>query len=121
MKKEKYKLLKVILCASAIGIVNGLLGGGGGMLCVPALISLGKLSTKTAHATTVFIMLPISIISAIVYSTKISIDINIIILVTFGSIIGGRIGTKFLKNINSIVIEYIFTAVILFAGIRMIF
>lgn len=91
------------------------------MLCVPALIGLGKLSTKQAHATAVFAMLPISIVSSIVYSISVKVKITVLLLVTLGSLIGGLIGSKLLKNVKSIIIDYIFVTVILFAGIRMLF
>ncbi len=120
MKKDN-KLIKIIFCSSLIGIINGLLGGGGGMLCVPALAKLGNLTTKQAHATAVFVMLPISIISSIVYSVSVKVDIMQLFLITIGSLLGGVIGSKFLKNFKSVIIDYIFTFVILFAGIRMLF
>ncbi len=121
MKKDNGKLFKIILCSSMIGIINGLLGGGGGMLCVPALTKLGNLSTKQAHATAVFVMLPLSIISSIVYSIKVQTNLTKLVLVTIGALLGGLLGTKFLKNVSSKVLDYIFVAVILISGLRMLF
>lgn len=120
MRENKNKLIKIIFISSLIGIINGLLGGGGGMLCVPALTKIGGLDTKKAHATAVYVMLPISIISSIVYAISTKANFGMLSLVTVGSLIGGLIGTKFLKNFESIIIEYIFVAVILLAGIRML-
>ena len=121
MRKDNFKLIKIVGCSIAIGIINGLLGGGGGMLCVPALIKLGKLSTKQAHATAIFAMLPISIVSSIVYSLSVKIDVNTLLLITVGSLFGAFIGTKLLKNFKSIVLDYIFVIVIFVAGFRMLF
>ena len=97
-----------------------MLGGGGGMLCVPALTSLVKLNTKSAHATAVFIMLPISIISSIIYSITVQVDVIMLVFVTVGSLIGALIGSKFLAGINSVTINYIFAVVMLIAGFKMI-
>ena len=121
MEKSWKKLFKIILCAIFIGVVNGLLGGGGGMLCVPALTSVGNLDTKRAHATAVFCMLPISIISAIVYSINTKVNFAKLALVVLGSLIGGFLGTKLLKKLDSQIISYIFVVVIFIAGLRMIF
>lgn len=121
MEKTSKKLFLIILCSALIGVVNGLLGGGGGMLCVPALITLGGLDAKRAHATAVFCMLPISMISAIVYSIKTQVDFYMLALVVLGSLVGSFVGTKLLKKFDSQVISYIFVVVIFAAGFRMIF
>lgn len=120
MDKNKNKLFKIILCASFIGVINGLLGGGGGMLCVPALNKLAGLDTKKSHATAVFVMLPISIISSIVYATSVKANFSAVSLVTMGSLVGGFAGTKLLKNFSSIIVDYIFVVVIFLAAIRML-
>ena len=50
----------------AIGIINGLLGAGGGMIAVPLLQKLG-LDRKQAHANAVAVILPITVLSAVLY------------------------------------------------------
>ena len=55
------------IAAVAAGCVNGLFGGGGGMLIVPLLSSF-RLSAKKAHATAVAVVLPLCLISAVIYS-----------------------------------------------------
>ena len=50
------------------GTVNGLLGAGGGMLIVPALKK--ETEIKKAHATTVAVIMPMCIVSSILYITS---------------------------------------------------
>ena len=50
----------------AVGAVSGFFGGGGGMLCVP-LLEYSGLDVKRAHATALVVILPICIVSSVVY------------------------------------------------------
>ena len=58
--------IKKFLYGTLIGVVNILLGAGGGMLTVPFYKKIG-LSQKQAQMNAVATMLPISIISAYIY------------------------------------------------------
>ena len=55
-----------VLCA---GILNGMLGAGGGMLIVPILKKYG-IETRKTHATSICIILPMCILSSIIYMLK---------------------------------------------------
>jgi len=59
----------LILAGLAAGLANGLLGAGGGMIVVPALKKLG-LDVKHAHATSVSVILPLSVVSAALYMLR---------------------------------------------------
>lgn len=65
--------LRAVLAGAAGGAANGFFGSGGGLLSVPALES-GGLETKKAHATSLAIMLPLSVVSAAVYMKNGSLD-----------------------------------------------
>jgi hypothetical protein len=120
--KTKLKNLSITLCALAVGIVNGLFGGGGGMICVPALSRVLNKETKVAHATTLFVMFPISIASMIVYLTAgEGFDFLSNIWIISGVLIGGAVGALLLKKIKGNVISIIFAIIMLVAGIRMLF
>ena len=67
---RRVQVLLMILLGAAIGFINGFLGAGGGMLLVPLIIPLLKMDTKVAHATAILIILPICLVSGIIYSIK---------------------------------------------------
>ena len=110
-----------VLCGIVIGFVNGFFGGGGGMICVPILTKVFALGDKEAHATTLFIMLPLSIISVIIYIIKGSVWVYNLIPIVIGVVIGGIIGSILLKKLGNIVINIIFGIIIIYGAIRMIF
>ena len=49
-----------------VGVLNGLLGAGGGMLTVPLLELLG-IRGRRGHATSLAVILPLSLVSAMLY------------------------------------------------------
>lgn len=118
--KTKTKCVLKLMLGALIGFINGFWGGGGGMICVPALTFCCDKKDKVAHATALFVMLPISIVSFIVYCFGKSIDLNLSIFITIGFIVGGIVGALLLKIMKSVWIEIIFCLVIFACGIRML-
>ncbi len=117
---EKKKVIGLLVAGVFIGVINGFFGGGGGMICVPALLFMG-LSNKKAQATAILIMLPISIASAIVYYTNGFIEWEFVLYTAIGSVVGGVLGALLLKKLSNNVLKYIFALIVAGAGIRMLF
>ena len=120
MKTGKKIIISTIFGAIT-GFINGFFGGGGGMVAVPVLTNFLSLGEKEAHATSIAVILPLTIISSIIYFLKLKIDYVNLEICSVGIFIGGIAGAIILKKINNKVLGYIFTAVMLFAGIRMLF
>ena len=91
------------------------------MLCVPLLEKGLKLETKKAHATAIPIILPITIASASVYVCNGFFDFSKTLFVSIGVIIGGVIGSFLLKKLPEFIIQILFSALMIFAGVKMIF
>ena len=100
------------------GFLNGLLGSGGGMIILPALKYTHLLEEKKAHATTVATILPLCIISGVLYAVKNYIDYNILLYVSIGGIAGGLIGAKLLFKLPEIYLRRAFGIVLLIVGIK---
>lgn len=114
----KHKI-KFYIAGALIGFINGLFGGGGGMICVPALHNVLKLETKKAHATAIAVMLPISVVSGIFYLSFGSLDIPMLLLSTLGVFAGGFTGSVLLKKMNPRTIRILFSILLAVAGVRM--
>lgn len=117
MDDNKYKLLSIGIVA---GLINGLFGSGGGTIVVPSLVFLLKLKDYKAHATAIPIILPLSIISVVVYLFNNKIPYGTAIYVTIGGLVGSYLGAKFLKKIPVNYLRKIFGSVIIYTAIRMI-
>ncbi|MFA5577515.1 MAG: sulfite exporter TauE/SafE family protein [Tissierellaceae bacterium] len=118
MDKKKIKLLAIGI---GTGLINGLFGSGGGTIVVPSLVFIMGIDDYKAHATAISIILPLSIISTIIYLTKGSIPFNIVVPVTIGGVLGSYLGAKLLNKIPINILRKIFGVVIVYTAIRMIF
>ena len=104
--------------ALAAGCVNGLFGGGGGMLVVPLLTSFG-LTAKKAHATAVAVILPLCLVSAVIYIVKGCFDMQLTLAVGGGVVAGGVAGALLLKKTDNFLLSMFFYIVMIGAGIKM--
>lgn len=120
-KENKPNIWILLLIGLFIGFVNGFWGGGGGMICVPTLTMILHLEEKMAHATTILIMLPLSIASFVVYLIGGSLDFKIASIVTAGFVAGGVIGAIILNKINNVVLQIVFALIIILGGIKLLF
>ena len=118
---NKLKIVIVVFLGSLAGLVNGLFGGGAGMIIVPLLSYILCYESKNAHATALLMVLPLSLLSGLFYSFFGSLKLSIALPVSIGVTVGGVVGALLLSKLSSKWIVLIFSAVMLFAGVKMIF
>lgn len=115
--KKVKTILLVIACVSA-GCVNGLFGGGGGMLVVPIFTGLLALEAKKAHATAVAAILPMTVVSAAMYILRGCYEINLTLAVGSGIVAGGIIGALLLKKTGNFMLTLVFAIIMIGAGVK---
>ena len=120
MSKDLRKKAGYLLFGLLAGAANGLFGGGGGMLVVPCLTYLGKSEEKRAHATAIALVLPLSLISATVYTLRCVHDFSLAWKVGLGVSIGGAIGAFLLRKVPKGVLTFLFYGVMIYAGVRFV-
>lgn len=111
----------LIAIGALCGAANGAFGGGGGLLVVPALERFSSLSAKQAHATAILVILPVTFFSAILYLFAIPVDFSLLVPCALGVSVGGAVGAGALKKFNSALLTFLFSLVMFFAGIKMLF
>ncbi len=117
---KKVKKIHIILFGALIGLINGFFGGGGGMIVVPLLTKMFKMEQKKAQATALFVILPISLVSTIVYMCYHSVDFSKGWPVIVGIVGGGLIGATLLNKLNNKVVKGIFIFMMALGGIGML-
>lgn len=117
MEKNNIKLLGL---GFVTGLINGVFGSGGGTIIVPALVLFLGMKDYKAHATAISIILPLTIISTIVYLLNNTIPFKLSILVAIGGLVGSYIGAKILNKIPTKILRKVFGSVIIYTAIRMI-
>ena len=118
MDKNKAKL---IATGGAVGLINGFMGGGGGIFVVLALTLIAGMKQKNAHATAIFIILPVSIVSATVYIIGGKVNWLMTLFATVGVVAGGIVGAFALKKVDDKWLRLVFSFILLLAGARMFF
>ena len=119
--KIKRNFVKQVTAGLLTGAVNGIFGGGGGMVAVPLLSGMLGYENKQAHATAIFVIAPVCAARAIIYIINGYAVLDVIIPAALGTVAGGFVGAYSLSKFSSPVITYIFLAVMFAAGVRMLF
>ena len=120
-KSVKRRRLFAMLAGGFIGIVNGIFGAGGGMLAVPALSYILGFDERHSHATAIAVILPLCLVSTIVYALRSSFDFGVVIPTVIGVIVGGVLGALLLKKLSNDIISFLFYGLMLFCGLKMLF
>ena len=110
----------------AIGLVAGFLGGiigiGGAIILIPALVLLLAMDQKTAQGTTLAIMLPpIGLFAAFNYYKAGYVNVKYALIIAAVFMLGGYLGSKLALNIPVSVLKRIFAAVLALIAVKMAF
>ena len=111
-----------IFLGLAAGTFSGIIGLGGGVIIVPALVFLFGLSQQQAQGTTLALMVPpIGILAAYAYYQQGFVDLKIAGLICVGFIVGGWIGAKVAVDLSQNVLQKIFAVSLFLISIKMFF
>ena len=104
------------------GAASGLIGIGGGVIIVPALVLFFGFSEHLAQGTTLAIMIPpIGILAAYEYYKHGYVNLPAAALICLGFLVGGFLGSKLAINLADGLLQRIFGIAIVAIGIYMIF
>lgn len=119
-RNVRMKNLLVPLVGFATGLVNGLLGIGGGTLLLPALVFLFGVEQHRAHGTSISTVLPTSAVSVLVYGSNQLLEWDLIWKVSAGGIVGAFIGASVLGHFSAIALRRLYAMVIFLIGLRLV-
>jgi uncharacterized membrane protein YfcA len=118
--------LVILLLGLSVGVLVGLLGIGGGVVLVPAMVYLLHLDQHVAQGTSLFILLPPVGIGALrEYWKEGQVDLRAGILCAVGMLLGGYAGSLVAFPIPSRILKGLFggflmlTAILLWAKSRL--
>lgn len=112
---------KFIVSGALAGLANGFFGAGGGMFLVPLFCRWIKISDREALATSLAVIFPVSIVSAVVYFINNGLDILSAVPFLIGGLIGGLFGGKLFKKISPVILRRALALFIIYGGIRSLF
>jgi uncharacterized protein len=115
-------VITLILVGLAAGMLSGLVGVGGGIVIVPALVLLFHFTQKNAQGTSLGIMmLPVGILAVIQYYRQGHVDFKIVGLIATGFVVGGLLGSKLALSLPDDVVKKIFAVFMLLMACKMLF
>jgi len=113
--------LAYVLLGIAAGVLSGLIGIGGGIIIVPALVFFFGFTQLKAQGTTIALMVPpIGLLAAWTYYQKGYVDIKVAALVCLGFVVGGLVGANIATGLSNVVLEKVFGIILLFIALKML-
>jgi uncharacterized membrane protein YfcA len=122
MKMSTSILLILILIGIVTGVTAGMLGIGGAIIMIPAMVYFLGFSQQMAQGTSLAVMLPpIGIIAALNYYKAGQANIKFALIVAVAFIVGSYFGSKLALNIPQQMLKKIFGILLLLIAAKMLF
>lgn len=114
-------VITTIIGVSA-GILGGLMGIGGGIIMIPALIYILHFSQHMAQGTTLAAMIPpIGILAAYEYYKSGNVNIPVALTLALGFVVGGYIGGKIAVSLDNETLRRVFGVILFIMSLHIIF
>jgi uncharacterized membrane protein YfcA len=109
-----------LILGCAAGVLSGLIGIGGGIILIPALVYILGFSQHMAEGTTLAAMVPpIGILAAYVYYQNGNVDLKTAGFISVGFLLGGFLGARLAQNFSSETLQKIFAVILILVGVKM--
>lgn len=122
MELTTTNVLGLLFIGLLAGSASGLIGIGGGVIMVPALVMLLGFTQHQAQGTSLAVMIPpVGLLAAMHYYKEGHFDIRFAAIVAAGFFIGGFFGGKFAVDLPEDTLRRIFAIVLMIIAARMFF
>lgn len=119
-------IITALLIGLAAGMLSGLVGVGGGIVMVPALVFFMHYTQHQAQGTSLAVLtLPVVIIASVYYYYQCQkmgtpIDLKIVGLLGAGFLVGGFFGSKLALAIDQDLLKKIFAVILFYTAFKML-
>ena len=119
-------ILTALLIGLAAGMLSGLVGVGGGIIMVPALVFFMQYTQHQAQGTSLAVLtLPVVILASVYYYFQCQkmgtpVDLKIVGLLAAGFLVGGFFGSKIALAINAEHMKKIFAVILFYTAFKML-
>ncbi|MBQ3022770.1 MAG: sulfite exporter TauE/SafE family protein [Clostridia bacterium] len=112
---------KSLLWGIPIGFINGFFASGGGIIAVLVLQKFFALDEKKAHATSIMIILPLTVAGTIIYSMSAPVKASVIFGSAAAATVGALLGAKLLSRLSGKFIRIGFGVAMIIASCKLLF
>ena len=113
-------IVGLILVGIVAGSVAASLGIGGGIIYVPALVTVFSLAQHEAQGTSLALIIPTTIVATIVHSRAGRVDWRISGLLAIGAVGGGFLGAQAALALEAPVLRKMFGVMVAITALRML-
>lgn len=114
------EIIILLLIGLTAGLLSGILGIGGGIVVIPALVYFLAYSQIKAQGTSLaFLLLPIGIFAVINYYKAGNVDIRAALIMCITFIIGSYVSSKFALSLPEVTVKRIFGAFLVIYAIKL--
>lgn len=114
------QLLHSLWIGLVAGCFGGLVGLGGGVVMIPLMVAVLKISQHKAHGTSLFALVFTGITGAITYGLKGSVDVIASLILAVTAIFTARAGAKFAHSLPEWKLKRAFGGFLIFAALILI-
>ena len=115
-------IIILVIIGVAAGMLSGLVGVGGGIIIVPALVYILGYSQKNAQGTSLgLLLLPVFIVSLYYYYKAGEVNLKAIPLLAIGFLVGGYFGSKLALSLPDEMVKKIFAILMIVVAVKMMF
>jgi uncharacterized membrane protein YfcA len=115
-------IVLLIIVGLLAGMLSGLVGLGGGVIIVPALVYLLGFSQHQAQGTSLgILLLPAGIFAVMNYYKKGYIDVKVVLLLFVGFLVGGYLGSKISLNLPEAMLKKVFAVALVLIAAKVLF
>ena len=115
-------ILILVIIGLAAGILGGLVGVGGGIIIVPALVYFLSFSQKSAQGTSLgLLLLPVGIFGVLQYYKQGHVDLKVVAIIAIGFLAGSYFGSKIALSLQQETVKKIFAIMLLLIAFKMLF
>ena len=112
--------LALILVGVVSGALAATLGIGGGVIFVPALVVIAGFEQQLAQGTSLAIIIPTTLIAAIVHAKAQRVDWPNVVRLSAGGIVGSLAGAVTALSVDELLLRRMFAVFLVVMAIRMV-
>ena len=111
----------IVIIGLLAGMLSGLVGVGGGIIIVPALMFFLGFSQHEAQGTSLgLLLLPVGILAVLNYHKQGYIDLKVVATMSIAFLLGGWLGSKISFSISQEALKRIFAVVLFYSAFKML-
>ncbi len=119
---ELQTVLILLLIGLMAGVLSGLIGIGGGIIIVPALVYFIGFSQRTAQGTSLAILLlPVGLLGVIQFYKAGYVDVKVTAVIALAFFIGSYFGSRIALTISQEILRKCFAILLIIIAVKMLF